>query len=73
VPSAGAQVRFGVVGETGGGEDQRERKIGGGFVEHAGRVADHDTMFVGGADVDVVVADRDVRDDTQPACGRRRR
>ena len=49
VPAAGAQVGLGVVREPRRGEDQREREIGGGLVEHAGRVAHDDAVLVRGA------------------------
>ena len=48
------------------GEDQEEGEVGGGLVEHPGRVAHRDAELGGGGDVDVVVAHRDVGDDLQP-------
>ena len=69
LPAVAAQVGFGVVREAGRGEDQQEREVGGGLVEHARRVADRDAELGGRGDVDVVVADRDVRDDPQPPAG----
>ena len=66
VPAVLAQVGLGVVREARRREHQEEREVGGGLVEHAGRVAHRDPAPVRGGDVDVVVADRDVRDDAQP-------
>ncbi len=45
-----------------GGEQQRERQVGGRVGEHVRRVADSDPPRGGGVDVDVVVADRVVGD-----------
>ena len=53
----------------GGAEDQRQRQVGGGVVEHAGGVGDGDTAAGGGPEVDVVVADGDVGDAAQLRAG----
>ena len=76
-PASGAEVGLGVGGPPARGEDQEEGEVGGGLVEHPGRVAHRDPQLRRGGDVDVVVADRDVGNDLQPrragAAGRRRR
>jgi hypothetical protein len=46
------------------GEDQREREIGGGVVEDAGRVRDDDTACRTSGDVDPVEPHAEVRDDS---------
>ena len=48
-----------------GHQDQRERDVGSRFGEHTGSVRGDDAPRSACSDVDVVVADRDVRDDTQ--------
>ena len=45
-----------------GGQQQREREVGGRVGQHVGRVADRDPARGGGVDVDVVVADGVVGD-----------
>ena len=47
------------------GEHERHREVGGGGVEHAGRVRDGDAAGRRGRDVDAVVADAVVRDQAQ--------
>ena len=61
----GAQVGLGRRREPRRREDQQEREVGRRLVEHARRVADRDAARRRRGDVDVVVADRDVRDDAQ--------
>ena len=46
-------------------QDERERDVGGRIGEDAGRVREAHAARRAGRDVDVVVADRDVRDDAQ--------
>jgi len=46
-------------------EDQCPGQIGSCFGEDTGRVRDHDATHFGGNDVDVVVADGDIRDDAE--------
>ena len=65
-PASGAEVGLGVGRAPARGEDQEEREVGGGLVEHPGRVAHRDAELRGGGHVDVVVAHRDVRHDLQP-------
>ena len=65
VPSTAAQVALALAEETGCRQDQREGQVGGGVVEHARRVADGHAGGRGRLQVDVVVADGDVGDDTQ--------
>ena len=57
---------------AGGGEDQRERVVGGGAVEDAGGVGDGDARGGGRGQVDVVEPDGDVGDDLQLRARRRR-
>jgi hypothetical protein len=59
------EICLGVVRESGRGQDEQEREVGGGLVEDAGGVAHGDAELGRGGDVDVVIADRDVRDDAQ--------
>ena len=61
-----AEVGLGVGRPPRRREDQEEREIGGGLVEHPWRVADRDPELGRGGDVDVVVAHRHVGDDLQP-------
>ena len=46
-------------------KQQREREIGGGGRQHAGRIRDHDAPDGAGVDIDRVVAGAVVRDDSQ--------
>src|SRR5207302_1448807 len=65
LPLSGARIGVGLDDPAGGGHQQREGEIGGGLGEDVGRVGDDDAASGGGGDVDVVVADGDVRDDLQ--------
>src|SRR5688572_16394180 len=49
-----------------GGEDQREREVGGRLGQDVGRVGDRDAERGRGGDVDVVGPDRGVGDDPEP-------
>ena len=71
-PAVAPQVGLGVGRQPRRRQDQEEREIGGGLVEHAGRVAHRDAELGRGGDVDVVVADGHVRDDLHAAAGRGR-
>ena len=50
---------------AGGHEHERHREVGGRVGEHPGRVGHDDAALPASGDVDVVVADGDVRDDPQ--------
>ena len=50
-------------------QDQREREVGGRLGQHAGRVREPHAALRAGRDVDVVVADGDVRDHLQLRAG----
>ena len=50
---------------AGGHQHERHRDVGCGVGQHAGRVRHDHTERRAGGDVDVVVADRDVRDDPE--------
>ena len=66
---AGADEPVAFGDAAGGGEDQRERVVGGGPVQDAGGVGDGDPGGGGRGQVDVVVPDGDVRDDLQLRSG----
>src|SRR6478752_8913831 len=69
LPGADEPVALGDA--PGGGQDQGEGVVGAGPVEHAGGVGDGDTGGVRRGQVDVVVADGDVRDGLQLRSGGR--
>ncbi len=48
-----------------GREDERPGKVSRGFGEHARCVGDEHVAHLGGDEIDVVIADGDVRDDTK--------
>ena len=66
LPAAGANVAVALRDTPGGGHDQRPRKIRGRLGQDAGRVPDRDPPPGAGWHVDVVEADRVVRDDLEP-------
>ena len=71
-PGAAAEVALCVAGEARRGQHEEERRICGGLVEHPGGVAYRDAQPARRLDIDVVVAHRHVRDDTE-MLGRSRR
>ena len=70
LPLARAREVVGLDDAPGGRHQERPREVGGGLGEDVGRVGHDDAAAPGGRDVDVVVADRDVRHDLEG--GRRR-
>jgi hypothetical protein len=71
-PSTAAQVRLRLPRPARRGQDEQEGEVGGRLVEHARRVAHRDAELGRGVEVDVVVADGDVRDDAQAWRARRK-
>src|SRR5918999_5477361 len=69
LPLALPQGRVGRRDVPRGGEQQRDRVLGGGDDVGRGRVDDHDAARGGGGDVDVVQADAGTGDDLQPGGG----
>ena len=69
LPLAGAGQGVALDQAAGDGHEQRPGEVGGGFVEHAGRVAGGDSAGGQGAEVEIVEADGDVGDHTQPGRG----
>ena len=67
IPAALSRVALCLGCQPGGGQDQEEGQVGCGVVEHPGRVAHRDAQRVSGRHVDVVVAHRRIRDDSEPA------
>ena len=65
LPAALADPPVGRDDVPAGREDQREREVGDGGVEHAGRVRDGDAALAARLDVDEVVADAVVRDEAE--------
>ncbi len=53
---------FGLGNAARGRHQQRPAEVGSGFIEHIGRVGDHDAGAGGGVDIDVVIANRHVGD-----------
>ena len=66
---AGADQALGLAQPPRRRQDQREREVGGGVGQHAGRVGAHHPAGGARRHVDVVVADRDVRDHPQAGPG----
>ena len=64
-PLAGARERVAFDQAARDGEQQRPGEVGGGFVEHAGRVAGGDFVARAGVEIDIVEADGDIGDDAQ--------
>ena len=66
---AGADDAFALAESASRHEEEAERDVGGRLGEHAGRVRRDDTALAARRDVDVVVADGDVRDDLELGAG----
>ena len=64
-PFAGAQVMFAFRNAPGGGHQQGEAEVGGGFGQHVGRVGSQHAGSAHRVDVEVVVADGHVGADSQ--------
>ena len=65
LPAALAQVALGVAHPPAGRERQREGELGGRLGQDAGRVGHRHPALAAGVEVDVVVADREVRDNLE--------